>query len=208
MIVNNMSFAEIAAEAAKDWHYLHRVMALFNSESRRTVVKAKSFPIVFKPVERNSPRKNKWYLIAEAPDKASTMKKGVLMRFITLINTAEGYYVLQPVQGNQYFEYYTPHFFSRYAERNKVNLTGKELVFHYFQNIKKAAVTEREKAIFVTTAVGVGLGYKIDNIFFYKTFISSEMLKGKQIDNFIKAEKEIEARSGEVNYIKTVLAIK
>lgn len=59
---------------------------------------------------------------------------------------------------------YQPHFFSRYAERMGLNLTGEALIMHYFQRnnmscVKINPLNRNEEEVFSATAEGLALGY-------------------------------------------------
>ena len=97
------------------------------------------------------------------------------------------------------FIIFLPHFFQIFAERMHLSLTGEDLIRRYLQyNInfsikpKEVCISETKKAIEVqcTSVEGVALGYQlVDGSFFFKTFISYEMAKGNQIEDFAKSEE-------------------
>ena len=97
--------------------------------------------------------------------------------------------------GKHVFEFYTSHFFQRYAERCNINLSGIELIKHYFcQNQAVTYQYESENSsdgiinhVYGTCKEGISLGCQlkdIDNTTFFKTFITKDMCKQDQIDKF------------------------
>lgn len=78
---------------------------------------------------------------------------------------------------------FSPHFFERYRERylKSERDTASETMERFFRINDISKVEETEKGIFATTIEGVSLGEKTGSLKFFKTFISSDLLKGEQI---------------------------
>ena len=109
---------------------------------------------------------------------------------------------------------YTPHFFSRYNERQNINKTGIELIKHFHTNnvkgmeIYKQLVYKEVKQIFVVFNQGVGLckhfpitGGKIQ---IRSTYLSNDLLKSNQLmtaNEIIEMEKK--EYKEELEYIKS-----
>ncbi|MGL5682549.1 MAG: hypothetical protein ACRDDZ_05765 [Marinifilaceae bacterium] len=136
-----------------------------------------------------SPRKNKWFVWHEARNKNETGEYSRLTRFV-VYDTHVGLHaiLLSAYEGKQHLIFYPPHFFSRYAERCDINLTGIELIKRYFKLNAGYAfhfVTNSDGGLFGITDEGVGLGYTtMQGDVLFKTFISHDMAKGDQEEIF------------------------
>ena len=103
---------------------------------------------------------------------------------------------------------YTPHFFKRYAERFGVDETGEELIKRYFKlNSSYGFNFKRDdwfnisiENVYGSSSDGIAMGVRLNekiNVFLFKTFITYDMTKGKQIEDFSSAEElrqEMQAR--------------
>lgn len=178
--------------------YSDRTNALHFSDAkdqkfRRMVLKAHLFP-VRAHTHYLSPKKNNWIILLEARSKKEI---GDLSRitFVAIYNSPHGYYAVMPSSTSEvnHLILYPPHFFSRFAERTGIELTGMELIRRYFtcNNSYAFDISKiRDSEIFGSSEEGVALGVisKNRNIFF-KTYISYDMLKGAQVDTFAETEK-------------------
>lgn len=126
-------------------------------------------------------------------------------------NTPEGRYAILPttIQGRLAMIVYPPHFFSRFRERMKLDQTGIELIRRFFKRnasygfqIDVVQNFNRQVTyIYGSTEEGVGMGVIAkDSIILFRTFVSYDMLKGSQIQDFAKTEK-IRKEIQEKNFI-------
>ena len=100
---------------------------------RRTIVKAKKFPIMTS-VTYISPRQNKWLIHITATHK-KLKKAPFLVTYVSVRSSDEGLYAaLFTFQKGIKVYFHTPHFFRRYAERLQLDLRGEDVIFHYMQN--------------------------------------------------------------------------
>ena len=199
MIVYTMNEDELNSEILKDMPNILKYSDYFDSEFRRIVIKSRKFPVVLTKKFKSS-NKNNWILVLEARTKKET---GDLSRihFITYINSPHGYYVVMPTSTNnhKHLIIYPPHFFRRYSERMDIHLSGIELITHFFKynynyvySTKDVKITPEEftREIYGSCKEGIALGVCTtkDNVLF-KTFITYEMCKGAQIEEFSKNEQ-------------------
>ena len=95
---------------------------------------------------------------------------------------------------------YPPHFFSRFAERMSLDVTGVNLIRRYFEkNNSYTFETEDElisdnlcrRNIYGSSLEGVAMGVEITGyeIILFKTFITYDMTKGQQISLFARNEE-------------------
>lgn len=190
-----MDMNEITEELRKDCVFVSKFLDAKKNKYRRAVLKAQKFPITFKPIYYHSPLKNEWIIIKEAVSKKTADDDYMLITLICLLHENMGYFafLLTFQNGKPWIKVYTPHFFSRYAERCEINLHGKELIARYFQKNASSTfeVTERENCVELaeSTKEGVSLGVEIEGGAFLKTFITYKMLKGSQIETYTQNER-------------------
>jgi hypothetical protein len=200
MLTKYMNVTDIIKELKSDLPNLIRYAAHRQNNYRRIVLKSKAFPVIFKPLIYDSPRKNKWLVIFEAENKKATSLLKSHVTIACLFNSEKGIYVFMPSLAEpekDEIAMFIPHFFSRYAQRTKTNLYGINLISQFF--IKNPSfgfdISEKKQngeeiyAITASCSDGVALGAVIEKGYMFKTFITSAMLKGSQIETFIQTEK-------------------
>lgn len=194
-----MTESEISAELIADIPHILKHSDQKESKVRRKVLKASLFP-VYAHSFYVSPRKNKWIVLYESASKKAVGDLGVVT-FVCYYNTSHGLYaiMLTYIQDVKRFAFYTPHFFSRYAQRMCLNCTGIDLIVHFFtynhsfslsiSSEQKDDGTKRLEA-YASNRDGVGMGFVTEHSnFLFKTFITYDMAKGEQIDVFAKSEQ-------------------
>lgn len=200
MLVPRMSEEEILCEIKAD---LPNVLILSDSKDpkvRRIIQKSVLFPVHVHSFVTTK-RKNKWILLWEAKSKKNVGDKS-LMTLICYQETPRGRYAFMPtwIEGNILLMVYPPHFFSRFAERMNLNLTGLDLMRRFFEyNASYAYQIKNEKLdngmyilnVYGSCKEGVAMGVKAanQNIYLFKTFITYDMCKGEQIEDFAENEK-------------------
>jgi len=195
MITERMTALEIQKEMLADLENVLNYGESKLAKFRRIVIKANKFP-VFAYSMFTSKRKNKWIILLKAYNKKD-INAFVKSTAVSYYNSNHGYYAA--ALNNISINIYTPHFFSRYAERKKIDLHGVNLMLHYFRNNGNIGYSEKEvtlpdgsKQIVVegTTEEGIVLGLlKENDIILAKTFITKEMVKGGQIETLTINEK-------------------
>lgn len=200
MIIPTMSYAEIISEIKQDIPYIFELSEKKDQKVKRLVQKSAIFPFRLHSFV-SSRNHNRWLLTWEAHTRKNH-GDNILFSMACIFNNANGRFVVMPYFQDGHslsFIIFLPHFFQRFAERMHLSLTGEDLIRRYLQyNInfsiktKEVLVSHTKKAIEVqcTSAEGVALGYQLlDGSFFFKTFISYEMAKGNQIEDFAKSEE-------------------
>lgn len=193
MIVPTMTDAEIMQEVKKDFPELGKFTEYKDKEYRRSVLKARKFPftMLFKKTTKS---KNNWLVIYEARDKKDRHDSRI--HFVCVSNSKNGLWCIMPsfMHDQLHLIFFQPHFFSRYKERMKLEITGLELIYQYFSNnydyvyeltTKQISETEYVQECFGSCKEGIALGVvTTENNIFFKTFITHNMSKGQQIETF------------------------
>lgn len=199
MIVHTMSETELFKEVTTDLVNAFKYSDAKDQKFRRMVIKSTRFPVYAHSLYL-SPRKNNWIILFEARSKKEIGEESRIT-FVTYHNSPHGYYAVMVsyLNNRQHLIVYPPHFFSRYAERCNIELSGIALITRFFKlncsyayqfnNIPLQAdkfVTE----IYGSTLEGVAMGVEtIERNVLFKTFITYDMTKGKQIEAFAENEK-------------------
>ena len=130
MITSQMSYEELANEVAKDYMDVSIIMRKKMPDALKYFRRQSKFPMfLFSTV--TSPRKNKWILIFFAKSKRR-LKQYVDSFLVCVRETDHGKYVYRydlPAKEGSLpgVTFYPPHFFSRYALRMGLELTGEDL---------------------------------------------------------------------------------
>lgn len=200
MLVPNMTEEEILREIKADLPNVLHISDTKDSKVRRIIQKSVLFPVRVHSFVTTA-RENKWIILWEARTKKSIGDKS-LITFICYQETPRGRYAFMTTYVNDdlLLIVYPPHFFSRFAERMNLNLTGLDLMRRFFEynssyvfQIKPEKLDERKYILNVygSCSEGVAMGVRAVNpgIYLFKTFITYEMCRGEQIEEFAKNEK-------------------
>ncbi|MCC8197371.1 MAG: hypothetical protein LIP06_02030 [Tannerellaceae bacterium] len=189
MMTERMTEKEIEVEMLADApNVVNYVEKAIHQKFRRMVLKSAKLPICLHTLY-TSRRKNKWGIVMQAYSK-----KDIAYSHFSYYNSNHGYYAV--VVSKKSIIIFPPHFFSRYAERKQNDIHGVDLIIHYFRNNTNfASVTKevelsdgtKQKIVEGSTEEGVFLGIvKTGDIVIAKTFITREMAKGGQVEEFAK----------------------
>lgn len=200
MITPKMSYEELANEVAKDYEDVREIMQRKMPDALKALRRQSHYPAyLFSTV--TSPRKNKWILIFAGKSKRR-LKQYVDGFMICTHETGHGKYVyrydLPERQGKlPGVTFYPPHFFSRYALRMGLELTGEELIKRYFKEnvtmhyeyehviFSEEELNELLNPAWYTSPDGISLGSVTVvpgmELFICKTFIPWEMCKKDQL---------------------------
>lgn len=195
-----MNYDEIKEEVRKDIPLVLDLSDKRNQKVRRAVLKSQLFPVRLYTFV-SSPNKNRWLLTWEAHSRKN-IGDNILFAMVCFINTNRGRIAVMPsVQDllNPRYFIFLPHFFQRFTERTGIELTGEDLMRRFFQynanfsiETRQRVINEKQYAIEATgtSEEGVALGYQLaDGSFFFKTFITYNMAKGEQVENFELSEE-------------------
>jgi hypothetical protein len=192
MIVPSMSNEEIVKELLSDVEIVKRKAEYSVEEVRRMLIKTKAYPFI-KAFDYVSPKtKNKWIYVLEINSKYDSFVTPVNYHYTDIglraaMVTSTGNIVL-----------YTGHFFTRYSEREDLNILNPvdKMKDFFMLNPQINYKTERKLEdgvfeIFGTVTTGIVLGKKIaHNLMICNTYLSNELLKGNQI--LVSSEQKAE----------------
>lgn len=200
MYTQTMNVEEIIKEFNSDLPQVVAISDAKQSKVDKIVRKSAHYPVYLHSFVKTK-RGNDWLILFEAKSKKN-VGMNCLMTLVSIMNMKDGRYAIMwsTVFGRTQFIMFTPHFFSRFAQRVGIELTGMELIQRYFKinasygfNKRKEIVGEMMKTnIYGSTVEGVALGvqlYTESNVILFRTFITYEMTKGEQIEAFAQAEE-------------------
>lgn len=166
----------------------------------KLIRKASVFPVYLHSFVKTK-RGNEWIILFEAKSK-KYVGDNCLMTLVAILNYSNGRYAMMwsSVNGIPQFMLFTPHFFSRFAQRVGINLSGIDLIHRYFKmnpsygfNEEKEIIGDKEKTnVYGSTTEGVALGVRLYTesfVILFRTFITYDMCKGQQIEDFAKADQ-------------------
>lgn len=211
MIVETMSDSEIAMQLAYDYpeviYKASRKSEVIN-KFRRQIIKGGKFPMSSAPITIRTSRRNTWIVIYRAYKKRDkNYKIEQETTFICVGQFTKGMYAF--MRSDVYdrdgqrkesgISIFAPHFFRRYKQRFDVAKTGIDLIGQYFiknynlyrdnQFAEEHGESISGRRIFATSEEGVALGImKSESVMLFRTYISYEMMKGKQIPEFMDRE--------------------
>ncbi len=208
-----MTVNEIVAEIKEDFNEIIRKSEFKQPKVDKIIHRSKMFP-VYVHSEITSKRKNKWLVLWEGRNEQYVGDKS-LKTFICIYEKPNGRYAAMPVFYKDTLTciIFIPHFFARYAKRCNVNRTGVDLIRKFFQQNPSFAYSYKKQQtnkrltihVYGKSKEGSALGLKvngIEDIVLFKTFISEEMYKGKQIEDFAEKEeirKEYDSEITDIN---------
>lgn len=189
LVVDNMTNLEMFAELVEDAPNVAARLEHARGKYRREILKRTRFPLVFKAEEYISPRKNHWFFIFRANSRKDA--EVPVINYACVADSKNGHHAFMVAKYNDRVTIlmFPPHFFHRYRERfleADITLKGIDLIKYYFTRNKTFSPDEsvEDKRVINTSCEdGVCLGEKINkNFIILKTFVTYEMLKGRQID--------------------------
>lgn len=192
MIVPAMSKDEIIKEMLHDFDIVRRKSVYILKDVQKQLIKSKKYPFV-QAYDYVTPKtKNNWIYILEFQNK-----KDIFQTFVNYHYTSIGL-MAGLVTNDMEITFYTGHFFSRFVEREGLNISNpidKIKEFFKLNPILGSEVQEeleggaREFIGRVKTGVVLGIQSK-KNILVCNTYLSNEMLRKDQalITNSLNAE--------------------
>ncbi|MGL5980388.1 MAG: hypothetical protein ACRCZY_05835 [Phocaeicola sp.] len=189
MIVDTMSSTEIEFEVISDLPQIRKVKFVKLEKVRKIAKKSQLYPIKLYS-EVISKRNNHWILLFNIKNK-----REILTTYLCLFHSGHGIYanLIVNFDSERSTFRYPPHFFSRYAQRMKLKLTGVDLIKAFFHSnsnffLKKQAregvSTSRMIRIYCSSEEGVSLGVvdKGENSFLMKTFVDKSLCHSDQME--------------------------
>lgn len=199
MIVHTMTEAELFQEVKTDMVNAFKYSDAKDQKFRRMVIKSNRFPVYAHSIY-TSPRKNIWLILFEARTKKE-IGEDCRITFVTCYNSPHGYYsvMVSFVNNKPHLIMYPPHFFSRYAERCGINLSGIDLMIRYFKmnasyvyELKHVSLPNNliRTEVYGSSKEGVAMGFRsVGGNILFKTHITYDMTKGEQISKLSENEK-------------------
>jgi hypothetical protein len=183
-----MTFEEIRKEFDKDRTALIRKVGSHSNHVVRMMRKtnATTFKKYFEWI---SPNKNRWIYKFDVDYKIK--KNHFYIQQYCLFFTERSYSVLIFSIENDQLTYFTSHFFTRYFEREHLDTQDLHKVIRTFMDNNSELVTQPLKHLFeekydsfiqMKTGVGFGTFHHKINLVEVRTFITNDMLRGKQIE--------------------------
>ncbi len=194
-----MNEAEMKKEVMTDMVNTFSFSDRMDKKFRRLVIKSSRFP-VYSVFEYRSPKKNRWIVFFEARSKKE-FGDNSRVTFVCTYESKNGLHAIMFTNTNNkaHLIVYPPHFFSRYANRMNIELTGIELIKQFFKYNNSYVYDIVRKKLDENTYMdecrgsgldGISLGFlTTEGNVLFKTFITYDMLKGEQISKFTENEK-------------------
>ena len=213
MVIPSFTPEQIVDEFRKDLANIYYFIDHQKQRLRRAALKAHKFPVSIHGWHR-TPMRNNWLYILTARSKRDYDDTS-MVTFVMTFRDQQGktWAMMQSsVRNEPIVLFYTPHLFARYNSRMNLNLLGDDLIYRYFKynasasfSIKTTMLDERQykQDVVATTTEGVSMGLMATMGVLLKTFISYDMAKGEQIEDFMKSEqirKEMEEKYLEEAY--------
>lgn len=214
MYTSTMTADELVDEFTADLPQVISVSDAKQVKADKIIKKSKMFPVYLHAYVKTK-RKNDWMILLEAKSN-KYLGDDCLITLVSHFDVGAGRYAMfwTSYQGKPIHIMFTPHFFSRFAERMGVNLTGVELIHRYFKknhsygfNYTSDFFGNMQKInVYGSTTEGVAMGVQLNtkhNIILFRTFITYDMCKGQQIEDLARANemrKEIHEELTTVNF--------
>lgn len=200
MYTATMTADELVNEFTADLPQVMSVSDVKQIKADKIIKKSKMFPVYLHAYLKTK-RKNDWIILLEAKNN-KYVGDDCLISLISHFDVGAGRYAMfwTSYKSTPVHIIFTPHFFSRFAERVGVNLTGIELIHRYFKknpsygfNYTSDYFGNMQKInVYGSTTEGVAMGVQLNtkhNIILFRTFITYDMCKGKQVGDFAKANE-------------------
>ena len=200
MYTATMTADELVNEFTADLPQVMSVSDVKQIKADKIIKKSKMFPVYLHAYIKTN-RKNDWMILLEAKNK-KYVGDNCLISLISHFDVGSGRHAMfwTSYQGNPIHIIFTPHFFSRFAERVDINLTGVELINRYFKKNPSYGFSTsfdffgnmQKINVYGSTTEGVAMGVQLNtkhNIILFRTFITYDMCKGQQIEDFARANE-------------------
>ena len=199
MVLPSFTPEQIIGEFEKDLANIFYFADHKKQQLRRAALKAHKFPVSIHGWHK-TPMNNNWLYILTARTKKDWGETS-MVTFVMTFRDQQGKtwaIMKSSIKEQPLFVFYVPHLFARYNERMGLELSGNDLIYRYFKRNSSASFaikttmindTQCKQDITATTQEGVTMGLMTMTGALLKTFISYEMAKGEQIENFTKSEK-------------------
>lgn len=195
-----MTADELVNEFTADLPQVMSVSDAKQIKADKIIKKSKMFPVYLHAYIKTK-RKNDWMILLEAKNN-KYVGDDCLISLISHFDVGVGRYAMfwTSYKSTPIHIIFTPHFFKRFAERVGINLTGVELIHRYFKKNPSYGFSTasdyfgnmQKINVYGSTTEGIALGVQLNtkhNIILFRTFITYDMCKGKQIEDFARANE-------------------
>lgn len=199
MYTSSMTVEDMVREFSNELPQMIDVCDSKQPHVDRIILKSKTMP-VYVHTSYTSKKGNVCLILWEAKNK-KYVGDNSLVTLVSVMHMPTGRYAIMwsTVNGVPLYTIFTPHFFSRFAQRAGIQLSGVDLIRRYFKlnhsfgyNESREVFDGKEKTnIYGSTEEGIAMGAKLyteSNVFLFKTFITYDMCKGEQIEDFARAD--------------------
>lgn len=200
MYTATMTADELVNEFTADLPQVMSVSDAKQIKADKIIKKSKMFPVYLHAYIKTK-RKNDWMILLEAKNN-KYVGDDCLISLISHFDVGVGRYAMfwTSYKSTPIHIIFTPHFFKRFAERVGINLTGVELIHRYFKKNPSYGFSTasdyfgnmQKINVYGSTTEGIALGVQLNtkhNIILFRTFITYDMCKGKQIEDFARANE-------------------
>ena len=196
MILPTFTEKEFEKEFFEDFKNVLRYMEYKKRKFQKAIRSANHFPIKTKFIEYSSPMKNTWNVQLQCDSK----KSEPTIKIILLHSDKKGKRcatLATKINNRPIMVQYLAHFFERCKERKNIQLFGVDLIQHYF-NVTDGSGSNMKPSngkygsnydIASETSEGIELGTATHIGLLIKTFITHEMAKGNQVEEFEKLKE-------------------
>lgn len=209
MIVDNMNYREIGQEILSDWWQEASSVAfrlLGNSEYRRAVLKKgqRDKLLFFKPKEITTGRGNRFIVVPFSNGKNNFKKEGLHMIVYLMFQYRNEKLIARIVNRFNTILFFKQHLLKRYFERFKREMhnLSLEYVTQFFKdnllmNSEYTLGAREDSNCICKIRDGILFGQDLgDEHYLFRTFISTDMAKGQQVDSVERLSEELEGRYG------------
>lgn len=195
MIVDTMTFSEVANELLIDWctYGINKKDGMIDRKKCRKAILSRGKngeAQYFSKLEFVSKRNNSFVMLPYSNGRSQYKKKGLQLMVFSIFRYQGRMMVARIMNNYTVICLFEGHVFKRYNERyaNTDTLITKEGVIDFFKNNllmqNRQQILEREDSdVFCMIPDGILFGKMLNpRTVLYKTFITKEMAKGKQIE--------------------------
>ncbi len=203
MIVDSMTHEEVYQELERDNESISRWWSYKIESLCHRIKTAKRFPVTL-TFEHTSPRRVRYLFVANFPEKRMRLYSVSMM---ALRQMADGLAIYSTTTSMAVTSIshtvLLPHVFRRYAERVGVDKHGVELIKHFFLRNRGTADSRDQSVVgrsvrykdmthlSMCVDEGVVLGQQIGNVYEGHTFVTYDMCRGLQREEFEKTRQRI-----------------
>ena len=207
MITERMTFDELQNEIQCDMEEVrNKSLSEFRLKALRRASMKRKHDIVYTWFFVNTSRRNRYACILSVNGWNNFKAGKIHQYYVAIYDTDRGKYAVTRVHAkdlafeSRFVCRYQPHFFSRYAERTGLSLTGEDLILHYFVRNNLACMhidplKRNENEFFSASTDGLALGYRDGNNVKFNTFIPYDDL----------GETKYELSKEEVKYLHEMM---